>query len=54
MSVEKINPRLIVLLVIMAVVAAIRIPNAAGVTPWAHFTAIGAMGLFGGAYFSKT
>ncbi len=54
MSVKKINPRLIVLLVIMIVIAAIRVPNAAGVTPWAHFTAIGAMGLFGGAYFSNT
>lgn len=30
-----------------------RIPNAAQLTPWAGFTPIGAMGLFGGAYFSS-
>jgi hypothetical protein len=35
------------------VVAAMRVPNSAGITPWSHFTPIGAMGLFGGAYFSK-
>ena len=50
---EKINPRFAVLLLLMVVVAAMRIPNAAQLTPWANFTPIGAMGLFGGAYFTS-
>ena len=37
----------------MIVAAAMRIPNAAQLTPWANFTPIGAMGLFGGAYFTS-
>jgi hypothetical protein len=53
MSFQKINPRFAVLAIFMVVVAAMRIPNSAGITPWSHFTPIGAMGLFGGAYFSK-
>ncbi len=53
MSTKKINPRFAVLLLLMIVVAAMRIPNAAQVTPWANFTPIGAMGLFGGAYFTS-
>ena len=35
------------------ITAAMRIPNSAQLTPWANFTLIGAMGLFGGAYFTK-
>jgi hypothetical protein len=42
-----------VLALFMIVVAAMRIPNAAQLTPWSNFTPIGAMGLFGGAYFTK-
>ncbi|CAN5480336.1 hypothetical protein BH11BAC3_BH11BAC3_08980 [soil metagenome] len=53
MSTQKINPRIAVLLIIMIAVAAMRIPNAAQTTPWANFTPIGAMGLFGGAYFAN-
>lgn len=53
MSLQKINPRFAVLAIIMVVVAAMRIPNAAALTPWSNFTPIGAMGLFGGAYFSN-
>ncbi len=53
MSLQKINPRIAVLLIIMIAVAAMRIPNAAQITPWANFTPIGAMGLFGGAYFTN-
>ncbi len=53
MSTKKINPRFAILLLLMIVVAAMRIPNAAQLTPWANFTPIGAMGLFGGAYFSS-
>ncbi len=53
MSFQKINPRFAVLAIFIAVIAAMRILNSAGITPWSHFTPIGAMGLFGGAYFSK-
>jgi hypothetical protein len=53
MLLQKINPRFALLLLFMIVVAAMRIPNAASITPWAHFTPIGAMGLFGGAYFNN-
>ena len=53
MALEKINPRFAVILLLMIVVAAIRIPNAAQITPWANFSPIGAMGLFGGAYFNS-
>lgn len=53
MSTQKINPRLAVLLLVMIIVGAMRIPNAAQLTPWANFTPIGAMGLFGGAYFNS-
>lgn len=49
----KINPRFALLAIFMFSVAAMRIPNAAELTPWANFTPIGAMGLFGGAYFNK-
>ena len=53
MSTEKFNPRILVLLVMIVGVAAMRIPNAAQLTLWANFTPIGAMGLFGGAYFTS-
>ncbi|MDO9374640.1 MAG: DUF6580 family putative transport protein [Bacteroidota bacterium] len=54
MSTEKINPRFFLLLLLIVAAAAMRVPNAAQVTPWANFTPIGAMGLFGGAYFNST
>lgn len=53
MSNQKINPRFAVLAIIITVTAAMRIWNAADTTPWSSFTPVGAMGLFGGAYFSK-
>jgi len=53
MATEKFNPRLTVLLLLMLAAAAMRIPNAAQLTPWASYTPIGAMGLFGGAYFTS-
>ena len=53
MSIEKINPRFVILLLLMLTVAAMRIPNAAQLTPWSNFTPIGAMGLFGGTYFTS-
>ena len=54
MTTQKINPRFAVLALFMIAVAAMRIPNATGLTAWSNFTPIGAMGLFGGAYFTKT
>jgi hypothetical protein len=53
MSIQKINLRFKVLLLIIIAVAAMRIPNTALSMPWANFTPIGAMGLFGGAYFTS-
>ena len=53
MSAKKINPCFAVLPLLMIVVATMRIPNAAQLTPWSKFTPIGAMGLFGGAYFTS-
>lgn len=53
MITQKINPRFAVLAIFMIAVAAMRIPNSAQLTPWSNFTPIGAMGLFGGAYFTK-
>jgi hypothetical protein len=53
MTIQKINPRFAVLAIFMIAVAAMRIPNSAQLTPWANFTPIGAMGLFGGAYFTQ-
>ena len=53
MSLQKINPRFIVLLLLMIAAAAMRIPSAATLSPLSNFTPIGAMALFGGAYFQK-
>ena len=48
---QTFNPRSILLLALIVVAGAMRIPNAAQVTPWSNFSPIGAMALFGGAYF---
>ena len=53
MSIQKINPRLVTLFFLIIAAAIMRIPNAAQVTPWANYTPIGAMALFGGAYFTN-
>lgn len=53
MSKHTFNPRLTVLLLIIVAAAAMRIPNAAQITPWSNFSPIGAMALFGGAYFTS-
>ncbi|MFY7839103.1 MAG: DUF6580 family putative transport protein [Lacibacter sp.] len=50
---QKINPRFAILAIIMIAVAALRIPMAAELSPISNFTPVGAMGLFGGAYFTK-
>jgi hypothetical protein len=54
MSISKINPRYTMLLVVILVVAAIRIVTNIGpeMGPLTTFTPIGAMALFGGAYFN--
>lgn len=54
MATQKINPRFTILAIMMVAVAALRIPNAAQLNPLSNFTPIGAMGLFGAAYFSKS
>lgn len=53
MSLSKLNPRITVLLLMILAAAAMRIPNAAQLTPWSGYTPVGAMALFGGAYFSS-
>jgi len=50
---QTFNPGLAVLLIIIVVAGLMRIPNAAQITPWSNFSPIGAMALFGGAYFTK-
>src|ERR1044072_7516480 len=52
MSVLKINPRNAVLLLIIVLMAILRIAAYTGWGPLTVFTPIGAMALFGGAYFS--
>jgi len=55
MSLIKFNPRTIVLLVFITATAAIRVVFNfnAEISPVANFSPIGAMALFGGAYFNK-
>lgn len=54
MSLNKFNPRSAVLFAFMLVAAAMRILFSRDHSPLTNFTPIGAMALFGGAYFSKT
>jgi len=51
MSLKQINPRTVVLLLFIIVVAALRLASFSGWGPLTVFTPIGAMALFGGAYF---
>jgi hypothetical protein len=53
MSIPKIDPRNLVLVLIIVIVAALRVAAlyTADILPIAMFTPIGAMALFGGAYF---
>ena len=53
MLVKKINPRFALLLIFMIVVGVLRVINAAEFTSWSNFTPVGAMALFGGAYFNE-
>ena len=52
MSLKQINPRNAVLLLIIVITAALRLASFSGWGPLTVFTPIGAMALFGGAYFS--
>ncbi len=52
MSLQKINIRNSVLILIMLFAGATRLFNFTHLTTWSNFTPIGAMALFGGAYFS--
>ncbi len=52
MSVLKINPRNAVLLLFIIITAALRLASFSGWGPLNRFTPIGAMALFGGAYFN--
>ena len=51
MSVPTFNPRSVALLLIIIIVAALRLASFSGWGPLTVFTPIGAMALFGGAYF---
>jgi hypothetical protein len=55
MSIEKINPRTTILLLFIMLTAAIRVllHFSDEVSVFANFSPIGAMALFGGAYFNK-
>lgn len=54
MSLKKLDPKFLVLLGIILFAAALRLPDAAQLTPWASYSPIGAMALFGGTYFSRS
>jgi len=51
MSVPSFHPRTLVLLLIIVVIAALRLLSFIDMGPLAYFTPLGAMALFGGAYF---
>lgn len=53
MSAQKVNPRITALLTMMVAVALVRVLNSAQLTPFANFSPIGAMALFGGRYFTN-
>ncbi len=50
---QQLNPRFLTLLCFILAIAMLRIANSAQLTPVANYTPLGAMGLFGGAYFSN-
>lgn len=50
MKQERTTPGFLLLLALIFVAGAMRVPNAAQATPWANFSPVGAMALFGGAY----
>jgi len=52
MSLEKLNIRNSLLIVMIIIAGATRLINFNHITGWTNFTPVGAMALFGGAYFS--
>ncbi len=52
MSLQKINLRNSLLILVIVAAAATRFMNLGNFSSWTNFTPIGAMALFGGAYFS--
>ncbi|MES2457673.1 MAG: DUF6580 family putative transport protein [Bacteroidota bacterium] len=52
MSLEKINIRNSILILIIIAAAATRLMHLGSFSSWTNFTPIGAMAMFGGAYFS--
>lgn len=52
MSLKTLNPRLGVLLLFIVAAGIIRIMNGGHVTPYSNIMPVGAMALFGGAYFA--
>lgn len=50
---QSIQPSFLMLLLLISAVALLRVPNAAQYSWLANFTPIGAMALFGGAYFKS-
>jgi hypothetical protein len=50
---QTLNPRFLTLLCFILAIALLRIANASQLTPFANYSPIGALGLFGGAYFSS-
>jgi len=52
MSLQKINLRNSILILMIIIAGASRLINFNHLTGWANFTPVGAMALFGGAYFS--
>jgi hypothetical protein len=52
MSLQKINLRNSLLILVIVAAAATRFMNLGSFSSWTNFTPIGAMALFGGAYFS--
>lgn len=53
MSVKNLNPRFAVLLLFIAAACILRILSEGKITPFSNITPIGAMALFGGAYFTS-
>lgn len=52
MSIKNLQPRFLVLLLFIVVAGVLRITAAGEITPFSNFSPVGAMALFGGAYFA--
>ncbi|QEH39712.1 DUF6580 family putative transport protein [Chitinophaga sp. XS-30] len=52
MSIKNLQPRFFALLLLILVAGALRVTAAGQITPFSNFSPVGAMALFGGAYFA--